>query len=59
MELSEHAYTEIFGNLMSGLAYEDGRCKQYYLENILKYLVGEEEMLRLKEEEEWEDGIPG
>ena len=58
MEISEHAHTEMIGNLMNGLAFDGGHHKQYYLEQTLKYLVGEDEMRRMKEEEEWEDGIP-
>lgn len=58
MQLSEHDFNEMVSALTSGLQYDGGHHKQYYLEKALKHLVGEPQMLDLKEREGWEDGLP-
>ena len=58
IQLSEHETNEMINALTSGLCYDGGHHKQYYLEKVLQILVGEREMLRMKSEEEWDDGIP-
>jgi hypothetical protein len=58
MELSEFQVNEIVSALTSGLAFDGGHHKQYYLDRALYHLLGKEKYEDLKDREEWEDGIP-
>ena len=42
---------------LSGLRTDGAHHKQYYLEQIALYLVGEENFSKLKQEFQWENGI--
>jgi len=43
--------------LLEGLSIDGGHHKQYYMEEALKVLVGEEECKALKEQWNWENGM--
>ena len=58
MVLNEHQLNEMMNALMSGLSFDGGHHKQYYLDRALYYLVGKEKYEDLKDREDWEDGIP-
>lgn len=58
MQLSQFQFNEIKNALTSGLCYDGGHHKQYYLERALHHLVGEDEFAYMKDMEEWDDGIP-
>ena len=44
--------------LLDGLVTDGGHHKQFQIEMVLLRLVGETEFKRLKNEFEWDDGIP-
>lgn len=45
--------------LTEGLCTDGGHHKQWYLECVLKELVGETDFKSLQELNEWEEGTPG
>lgn len=44
--------------IVEALTTDGGHHKQWYLEEILKTIVGNEEFSKLKKHLEWEGGIP-
>jgi len=58
MGLTEDILHEVCEELISGLVYDGAHHKQYYLEQALLLLRGDDGFSALKTEHKWEDGIP-
>lgn len=49
---------EVIKALLQGLNTDGGHHKQFYLEQALRLLCGDDYVEQLKAELEWEEGVP-
>jgi hypothetical protein len=57
MRIEEYEQEHLTDLLVRGLVNDEGHHKQWYLEQVLFFLIGKTMFDSLKSLEEWEDGI--